>query len=196
MCARVPAKRRRSCRNCSTRSNRVDRKEYQRQYYLRTKDDPKVVSRRKAQREKLKVSPKAKAYHAAYRAKRRLDPEVVARNREYNTAWGRRKRADPQRRALESDRNKQRRYQITQEKLDSLRGAHSGCCWICKSAIRGKNEHVDHCHTTGFVRGILCASCNKGLGCFQDRPELLAAAAQYLLAAQTENGSACAIDVG
>jgi hypothetical protein len=39
---------------------------------------------------------------------------------------------------------------------------------------------VDHNHTTGKVRGLLCSSCNGALGLFKDNPEVVAAALLYL----------------
>lgn len=40
--------------------------------------------------------------------------------------------------------------------------------------------HIDHCHKTDIVRGLLCGSCNKGLGFFKDSPNLLYKASDYL----------------
>nr|BFD85776.1 hypothetical protein StreXyl84_51770 [Streptomyces sp. Xyl84] len=41
-------------------------------------------------------------------------------------------------------------------------------------------EHVDHCHGTGRVRGVLCSSCNAALGQFKDRPDVMRRAAAYV----------------
>lgn len=52
-----------------------------------------------------------------------------------------------------------------------------------KCAICGESEKrlvVDHCHNTNVIRGALCVNCNSGLGMFQDDPELLLAAIEYL----------------
>ena len=52
-------------------------------------------------------------------------------------------------------------------------------CGICREPLTGRT-HVDHDHSTGKVRGVLCHGCNIGLGCYKDNPALLFAAAAYL----------------
>jgi len=63
-----------------------------------------------------------------------------------------------------------------------------GCvCAICGNpetihGVNGKSRKlaVDHCHTTGKIRGLLCTNCNKGLGHFKDSKDLLKKAIKYL----------------
>ena len=50
-------------------------------------------------------------------------------------------------------------------------------CVICK---RNVILRVDHCHTTGKVRGLLCHNCNTGLGQFKDNIDNLKMAIKYL----------------
>jgi hypothetical protein len=60
--------------------------------------------------------------------------------------------------------------------------AQDGTCYICCRRPRRPVEDlkVDHCHKTGKFRGLLCGSCNMGLGLFGDDPTRLRAAALYL----------------
>ena len=54
-------------------------------------------------------------------------------------------------------------------------------CAICGlTAESGVPIVIDHDHNTGYVRGILCHTCNGGLGMFQDSPDLLNKAIAYL----------------
>lgn len=69
------------------------------------------------------------------------------------------------------------RYKIDSQKADQLLAAQGNVCPVCGSQQPG---HVDHCHGTGEVRGILCFNCNGGLGRFEDDAVVMARAADYL----------------
>ena len=67
-----------------------------------------------------------------------------------------------------------------QEYYKKLAKQHHSCK-ICKSPFKNtRDAHVDHQHTTGKVRGILCSKCNTALGLLKDDPNLLLRAAKYL----------------
>lgn len=74
------------------------------------------------------------------------------------------------------------RYGITLEDKNRMLALQNSLCPIClRSAEKFKKGlYVDHCHKTGIVRGLLCPSCNHGLGLFVDNPEALIRAAEYL----------------
>lgn len=56
-----------------------------------------------------------------------------------------------------------------------------GRCAICRGEPNGQGDlHVDHCHETGRVRGLLCANCNLGIGNLRDSPTIVLAAHAYL----------------
>lgn len=55
-----------------------------------------------------------------------------------------------------------------------------GTCAICGKKANGTKLCVDHDHKTKFVRGILCAHCNKALGLFYDSPELMHKATEFI----------------
>ena len=74
-------------------------------------------------------------------------------------------------------------YGLTREQFEALFAEQGGQCAICDRplAAEGRNLHVDHCHFDKQVRGLLCGRCNTGLGHFRDDPELLQAAANYII---------------
>jgi hypothetical protein len=69
------------------------------------------------------------------------------------------------------------RYGVTKEWFNSKLG--NGCA-ICKVELTSNKVHIDHCHSTGKVRGLLCELCNKGLGQFKDNITNLENAINYL----------------
>lgn len=72
-------------------------------------------------------------------------------------------------------------FNLTEQDYDSMFAKQNYSCAICKTKEpTGYNWHVDHCHTTNKVRGILCSKCNQGLGLFNDDGNILMSAKEYL----------------
>ena len=69
------------------------------------------------------------------------------------------------------------KYGITLAQYEQMLEEQRGQCFICSSE---QKLFVDHCHTTGRVRGLLCHHCNLVLGHAMDNPSILRLAANYL----------------
>ncbi|MFI9581798.1 endonuclease VII domain-containing protein [Streptomyces sp. NPDC052236] len=70
-----------------------------------------------------------------------------------------------------------RKYGITMAERDEMISAQMGVCSICLAAPA---VHVDHCHETGRVRGVLCFNCNSAIGVLGDDPDIIRRAIAYL----------------
>ena len=74
------------------------------------------------------------------------------------------------------------RYNIT--KKEAIKLYNKSNCDICQEELlfdrSNKQKCVDHDHKTDKVRGVLCNSCNAGLGMFKDSPLILNKAINYL----------------
>lgn len=74
-------------------------------------------------------------------------------------------------------------YGISLEEYNNLLKQHNHKCAICEcdevDSVHGV-LHVDHCHKTGNIRGLLCRQCNTALGKFKDSEEILDKAKAYL----------------
>jgi len=95
-------------------------------------------------------------------------------------AWG---RANPQK--LKEYATRWRvtgRYRWTVEAFEAQFAVQDGRCVICQKSFDStkKEPHIDHDHATKSIRGLLCNTCNLGLGHFKDDPHLLRRAAEYL----------------
>lgn len=73
-----------------------------------------------------------------------------------------------------------RTYGITIDEYNSILEKQGGVCKICGGVDKHKSLAVDHNHTSGEVRGLLCERCNRGIGLLQDSEVLLRRAADYL----------------
>lgn len=72
---------------------------------------------------------------------------------------------------------------------DQLSANQGGICAICRKTgtEKGGKLHVDHCHATKKIRGLLCGRCNKGIGLLKDSEELLLRAVNYLKDSPAKN---------
>lgn len=73
-----------------------------------------------------------------------------------------------------------RKYGVSEQALEALWVSQDGTCAICKRYLQPEDARIDHDHSTGRVRGLLCDSCNWALGHFRDDATVLAAAIAYL----------------
>jgi hypothetical protein len=95
-----------------------------------------------------------RAYCRAYDAAHREERKVAARER----------RSSRPREVLAVQLRS--KYDITLEQYDALIEAQGQVCACCGK--KPAKWHVDHCHATNKIRGLLCGKCNKGLGFFGD----------------------------
>ena len=121
----------------------------------------------------LKISAKKRVYTEEQREKSR-------------EAQRKRRLKNPERvRELGRESEKRRRfrkYGITEDEYSLLWGLHNKRCAICETEENGSGRawHVDHCHVSGKVRGILCHHCNLLLGNARDNPRILEQSIKYL----------------
>jgi hypothetical protein len=82
-----------------------------------------------------------------------------------------------------SDRNTYLRYRfgISLSEYESMLANQKGVCAICKRPPGRIRLAVDHCSSTGRIRGLLCHKCNVGIGYFDHSVQFIHAAARYLL---------------
>ena len=151
------------------------RRAYMRQYYEKNKEKFRPTSREKRDQ-----------YNAARNAKYATDPEWQERARAAARKWA---AENPEKR--KTQRVKQ--YGIDGAEYDRMLSEQFGVCAICKSSNtgdkRGGRFHVDHCHSSGKVRGLLCLACNHGLGKFKDSIESLKRAIGYIESSQSGSSS-------
>ncbi len=81
------------------------------------------------------------------------------------------------------ERHLKRKYGVSLASYDAMLAAQDGKCAICGTLEENQFKgvfHVDHCHSTGRVRGLLCRGCNHMLGVVKDNSAVLERAIDYL----------------
>lgn len=110
---------------------------------------------------------KARVYYERYK------PRIKA----YRAAWYQKHKEEAKFKRLLA------KYGLTRAEYEALAAAQNNCCFLCDRPAEKDRDgvlHVDHDHATGRVRKLLCSQCNVGLGLFQDDPDLLRRAADYV----------------
>ena len=121
--------------------------------------------------------PKGKGYKDGVR------PNCIPCRQEYERdSYQEHKHKHPYDYEVDKDRKLKRAYGISYQEYQVMLAAQNNGCAICGTTDTGKRKafHVDHNHTTGEVRGLLCGNCNSGIGNLRDDIGLLKRAIQYL----------------
>lgn len=77
-------------------------------------------------------------------------------------------------------KNRVGRYKISVEAYQNMYELQGGRCSICNVKLIMPRLRIDHDHKTGETRGLLCVSCNTGIGLLKESPDILRNAAKYL----------------
>jgi hypothetical protein len=157
-----------------------ERKEYDKQYCLNHIEERKEKKKKYREEYNLKNKEILKQKRIAHRAEKKkynddhrehLD-ECQRINRTNNIEKYRRK---------EKNYNLKKNYGINIDQYNDMLKKQKNKCLICHNEFKPmKNTHVDHNHTTGKVRGLLCTKCNSALGYFNDDINILKEAIKYL----------------
>lgn len=147
---------------------------------------------------KLAADPQAyhEKQHTQAKRWRRNNPEKYkAQTRRYyvkhraaRLAYEKERSKLPHRMQMNKAASLRHHYGASVSTFDRLLAAQGGVCAICllppaQTSRTSMSLHVDHCHATKEIRGLLCHSCNAGLGRFKDDAARLERAACYLRAA-------------
>ena len=97
----------------------------------------------------------------------------------FKSKWGKDKKYTESIRASGWRSHLKRNYDLTVEQYEAMKREQDNKCAVCATTPIDK-LCVDHCHTTGKIRKLLCRNCNKALGILKDSPDLLRKAAIYL----------------
>ena len=133
------------------------------------------------QKKPLDQFPAGKGYKDGIR------PHCIECRREYeNASFHKHKHKRPHVYEEDKDRKLKRAYGIGYAEYLTMLEVQNGCCAICGTDDFGNRKafHVDHCHDTGKVRGLLCGNCNSGIGNLRDDIGLLQRAIAYLESTQ------------
>jgi hypothetical protein len=169
-----------TCRtHCSSECRKVSKLETQKSWTLRN------IDKKRKKTKEYNDTPERKKYMKNYRKQEGFQEREKGFKATYS-------KKNPN---VERSGHLRRTFGISLQDFESMLEQQGGVCAICKEEetriIRKsgipKALSVDHCHTTGKIRGLLCFKCNSSIGKLKDSIELLQNAINYL---KEHNGKA------
>lgn len=176
--------------------DRVALLSYHRDYYKKNRDRYLALSKDSIERQRARDLVGFRKKRSAQARKRLGSVEARRRRALYMRDWRKRNPNKPleyarryaqgphREKYLQAKRHRHMRERgCSPEQYVENYNKQAGCCLICNRQMR--RLRIDHDHKTGMFRGLLCDTCNCGLGMFRDSSELLRKAAEYILADRT-----------
>jgi len=143
-------------------------KQYWRNYYFKNKKD--IIEKRKIFRQKhqKRLNDISRDYHLTHKK------EISESQKRWWNDHREENLTKLRKRSLKL------RYGLTLEQVDEILIKQDHKCAICKIPLAETRRTIDHDHKTGKARGILCQTCNAGLGMFKENFGIFTEAIQYL----------------
>jgi hypothetical protein len=113
---------------------------------------------------------------APARNKWRQQPHVKAQEAALNKAW------QAENRDWRNFTGNLNRRGLTVDGYHAIMERQDFCCAICRCELTSgpRDTAIDHCHDSGYARGILCTQCNIGIGFLKESPMIMHSAAGYI----------------
>jgi len=160
---------------CSIGCTEENKRRISLESYYRVKGDDIPKRERTYNTDFPKVSKREQ--RAKYRAKNK--DKIKQRSRDYNAkSYNTRK-----------NYHLKKHFNITLDEYNNLLELQDHSCKICLNheSTFTKKLAVDHCHSTGKIRGLLCDNCNRSIGMLKDSIEILQNAINYLKKSQEDD---------
>ena len=141
---------------------------------------PRSLSKHAAWMRKYNERPDVKARKKARYHADKLKPEWAERRRAYLAEYMSRPDGQVRRRDRMRERRLLRQYGLSLSAHEAMYAAQRGLCKICQTPGDRWKLHVDHCHATGNVRGMLCKRCNTLCGYLEKSAGILQRTVDYL----------------
>jgi hypothetical protein len=151
--------------------NLEDAQRYHQEWYKKHRERLKLQQQEYYKQNKVKKKESVDRYRGR--------PEIKAKLLIAQKAWLER---NPEKRRLYSYRNCLKKYGLTFEQYEQLLKDQNNNCALCGKPFSTdtRSTHVDHCHRTNKVRGVVHRACNVILGYSMENIDILQRAIEYL----------------